>query len=75
MHRLTPVNAVIATALSRVMPREPVGKVDWLDVADDFLIAVSGQAVVLAKEDHDRQLKELARAREYLRQLGIGHGP
>lgn len=72
MHRLTPVNAAIATALAQVMPRAPAEKVDWLDVADAFIIATGATVTLLSKRDYDRWDGELRRAREYLRALGIG---
>jgi hypothetical protein len=70
MHRLTPVNAVLAGALARVMPRGE-GKVDWLDVADEFVLATAHTLTILDKKDYDRWDGELRRAKEYLRALGV----
>lgn len=56
MSMFTPVHFAVARALCRTspLPAELARSTDWLAVADEFILAVSGDVSLVPKEDYDR---------------------
>jgi len=62
-------NALAAALVAHVPPNPQDPKVDWLDVANHIVLALSGSVAFVAKEDYDKDVTELFHARRRLAEL------